>query len=523
MDFKEELENLIKANIPAIQVVTYEWQRLYGFCVGVADDNNLDLFSWSVVSGLKKWDKDNSQFIEERDEKDPIDLLEWFKEKNTNNCILIVEDFHPFVTTENFGIIRHIREICRVDASLRKTLIIQTPFNLNVREFEKEIPLLEIELPNKDTLEAILESVTKDLDYDTKPNSEDTRDIISASKGLSIMEAEWTYRKIIAEKNRLTKFEIPLIVKEKEQIIKKSGILEYFHPQGDFKEVGGMENLKDWLEKRGKAFTKDAKDFGLVSPKGVMLLGIPGCGKSLVSKTIANEWELPLLKLDLGSVFGSLVGESESRMREALALSEAISPSILWIDEIEKGLSGMSSGGDSGTSAKVFGTLLTWMQEKKNEVFVIATANNISALPPELLRKGRFDEIFFVDLPSKNEREEIFKIHIDKKERDINDFNLNTLSENSNGFSGAEIEEAINEALFIAYDDNTREVETKDIETAIKATFPLSRTMSDTIKDLRDWAKVRARFASNGQSEELPKIDTKIPTLAQEKHNPFIK
>jgi SpoVK/Ycf46/Vps4 family AAA+-type ATPase len=521
MSFKEELENLVKASIPAIQVVTYEWQRLYGFCVGVAQENELELFIWSVVSNLKKWDSKNSQFIEEEDKSDPIDLLEWFKEKDTKSCILILEDFHPLLANENFGIIRHIREICRVDASLRKTLIIQTPFNLNVKEFEKEIPLLEIELPNEDTLEAILESVTKDLHYDAKPDSGDLRDIISASKGLSIMEAEWTYRKIIADKNSLKKHEIPSIVKEKEQIIKKSGVLEYFHPQGDFKEVGGMENLKEWLDKRGKAFTKDAKDFGLVSPKGVMLLGIPGCGKSLVSKTIANEWELPLLKLDLGSVFGSLVGESEARIREALALSEAISPSILWIDEIEKGLSGISNGGDGGTSAKVFGTLLTWMQEKKNEVFVIATANNIEALPPELLRKGRFDEIFFVDLPSEDERKEIFRIHIEKKERDMNDFKLTVLSEKSNGFSGAEIEEAINEALFIAYDDG-REVETKDIEEALKATFPLSRTMADTIRDLRDWAKVRARFASNSTSEELPKFDKKIPTLPQEKHNPFI-
>ncbi len=523
MNFNEELKNLVKANIPVVQVVTYEWQRLYGFCVGIAETNKLELYTWSVISGLKKWAFAEKQFIDEKDEKDPLEIFEWFHEQDINNCILILEDFHPFITNENFGIIRFVRELCRVDASLRKTLIIQTPFNLNIKEFEKEIPLLEIELPKEETIEAILESTTKNLHYDMKPSSEDNRDIVSASKGLSIMEAEWTYRKIIAEKSRLTKFEIPLIVKEKEQIIKKSGILEYFHPEGDFKEVGGMENLKEWLDKRGKAFTKDAKDFGLISPKGVMLLGIPGCGKSLVSKTIANEWELPLLKLDLGSVFGSLVGESESRMREALALSEAISPSILWIDEIEKGLSGISNGGDSGTSAKVFGTLLTWMQEKKNEVFVIATANKIEDLPPELLRKGRFDEIFFVDLPSLCEREEIFKIHINKKERSANDFDLSVLSELSNGFSGAEIEEAVNEALFIAYDDNGREVETKDIETAIKATFPLSRTMSGTIRDLRNWAKVRARFASNENSEKLPEIKEKIPTLAQEKYNPFIK
>jgi len=522
VDFKQELENLVKANIPVIQVVTYEWQRLYGFCVGVAQENALELYTWSVISGLKKWNNGEKQFNEEKDEKDPLDLLEWFKEKDTKKCILILEDFHPYLTNENFGIIRFIRELCRTDSGYKKTLIIQTPSNMNVKEFEKEVPVLELELPKDETIQAVLDGVTKDLAYDMKPNSADIRDIVAASKGLSIMEAEWTYRKILANKNRLTKFEIPLIVKEKEQIIKKSGILEYFHPQGDFKEVGGMENLKEWLGKRGKAFTQDAKDFGLVSPKGVMLLGIPGCGKSLVSKTIANEWELPLLKLDLGNVFASLVGESEARMREALALSEAISPSILWIDEIEKGLSGISSNSDGGTSAKVFGTLLTWMQEKKNEVFVIATANKIEALPPELLRKGRFDEIFFVDLPSAKEREEIFKIHIEKKDRDINDFDLKILVDKSNGFSGAEIEESVNEALFIAY-DKSKEVETKDIEKALNDTFPLSRTMEETIKDLRDWAKVRARFASYGDSKALPKFDEKIPTLAQEKYNPFIK
>lgn len=522
MNFNEELSNLVKANIPVIQVVTYEWQRLYGFCVGTADKNNLDLYNWSVISGLKKWDNSIKQFKDEKEDKDPFEIFDWFKNIDTRDCILILEDFHPFITNENFGIVRYIRELCRIDSSLKKTLIIQTPFNLNVKEFEKEIPILEIELPQEETIEEVLNSITKDLHYDMKPNDSDTRDIVSASKGLSIMEAEWTYRKIIADKNRLTTDEIPLIVKEKEQIIKKSGILEYFHPQGDFKEIGGMDNLKGWLEKRGKAFTQDAKDFGLVSPKGVMLLGIPGCGKSLVSKTIANEWELPLLKLDLGSVFGSLVGESEARMREALALSEAISPSILWIDEIEKGLSGINSNSDGGTSAKVFGTLLTWMQEKKNEVFVIATANKIEALPPELLRKGRFDEIFFVDLPSASEREEIFKIHIEKKDRDINKFNFNILATISKGFSGAEIEESVNEALFIAYDEG-REVETKDIEQALNDTFALSRTMEGTVKDLRDWAKVRARFASSGNSEELPKFNEIVPTLAQEKHNPFIK
>lgn len=522
MNFEEKLNINIKANIPALQVVTYEWQRLYGFCVGSAIEYNLDLYTWSVISGLKKWDSDKCLFIQENDEKDPLDILTWFSEEQNKELILILEDFQHLLTDSQFEIKRHIREICRLDASLKKTLIIQTPYVVNVKEFEKEIPILEIELPKDETIEKILEIAVKNLPYDNQPSEEDKIELISASKGLSIMEAEWTYKKIIAKKGSLTRYEVPLIIEEKEQIIKKSGILEYFHPNNDFKEVGGMENLKDWLHKRGKAFTKEAKDFGLVSPKGVMLLGIPGCGKSLVSKTIANEWELPLLKFDLGKVFGSLVGESESRMREALALAETISPSILWIDEIEKGLSGINSNGDGGTSAKVFGTLLTWMQEKENDVFVIATANNISALPPELLRKGRFDEIFFVDLPSEKEREEIFKIHINKKERDVNSFNIEVLVKLSNGFSGAEIEEAVNESLFIAYDNN-RELETQDIEKAIKDTFPLSRTMAETIKDLRTWAKVRARFASNEINEDLPTFKEKVPTLPLEKYNPFVK
>lgn len=523
MDFSTELDILMKSHTPAMQVVTYEWQRLYGFCVGVSADNELELFSWSIVSGLKKWDQTKKSFVEENEEQDdPLEILAWFKGTEVSNSILILEDFHPFITNENFQVIRAIRELCRTEPANRKTIIIQTPFLINIKEFEKEIPILELELPQEDTIEAILNSITDELEYDSQPNEDDKKEIVAASKGLSIMEAEWTYRKIIAEKHRITKNEVNLIIKEKEQIIKKSGVLEYFHPQGDFNEVGGMENLKDWLGKRGKAFSSDAKQFGLVSPKGVMLLGIPGCGKSLVSKTIANEWELPLLKLDLGSVFGSLVGESEARMREALALAEAISPSILWIDEIEKGLSGISNGGDGGTSAKVFGTLLTWMQEKKNEVFVISTANDISALPPELLRKGRFDEIFFVDLPAASEREDIFKIHIEKKERDVDSFDFNMLCKKSVGFSGAEIEEAVNEALFIAYDSGT-ELKNEHIQQALEKTFPLSRTMESTINDLRSWAKVRARFASNGDSEVLPQSKEKIPTLPQEKSNPFIK
>lgn len=518
MNFKEELQVFIKSKINILQIVTYEWQRLYGFLVGIANESNLNLYRWSVVSGLYRWHSDKMIFEKSNEEQtDPIEILNWFKEQR--DIILLLEDFHPFLKDEHFEIIRNIKEICRID-NKNSVLILHTPYIVRIKDLQKEIPLLELPLPKEETLKALLDSIIENLEFDNRPKNDEIDDIVSASKGLSIMEAEITYKKIIALKNRLTKYEIPLIVKEKEQIIKKSGVLEYYHPEGNFKEIGGLDNLKQWLKKRGKAFSKDAKDFGLTSPKGVLLLGVPGCGKSLVSKTIANEWNLPLLKFDLASVFGSLVGESEANMKEALSLADTISPSILWIDEIEKGLSGVGSSSDGGVSSKIFGMLLNWMQEKNSEVFVIATANDISSIPPELLRKGRFDEIFFVDLPNATERKEIFEIHIKKINRDIKNFDIDKLVENSKGFSGAEIEEAIKEALFIAY-DLKRDLKTEDILKALKDTFPLSKTMARTINELRKWAKIRARFASNENLEKIEEED--IPLLAQEKKNPFIR
>ena len=527
--FKNELAISIKAKIPVISIVTYEWQRLYGFCVGVANKNNLEFLRWSCTTGLYQWNNESKIFeIKDDDLEDPIDLLQWFINNEQKNLILLIEDFQPFMTIENFQIIRLLREATRIDTDLSKTLIVQTPFYISIAELQKEIPLLELDLPDESVLTTIFNSCIDNLEYDSKPqNKTDIKDIVSASLGMSSIEAEWTFRRIIAEKERLTLAEIPLIVKEKEQIIKKEGILEYYHPKGDFNQVGGLEYLKVWLKNRGKAFSNDAKDFGLTSPKGVMLLGVPGCGKSLVSKTIANEWGLPLLKFDLGKVFGGIVGESESNIRKALALAETIAPSILWIDEIEKGLSGLNGSGDSGTSARVFGNLLTWMQEKKSEVFVIATANNIEQLPPELLRKGRFDEIFFVDLPSEKERHIIFNIHIENCGRNFKDFNLDLLIQASKGFSGAEIEEAINEGLYLSYADETStDLTTTHILDALNKTYPLSKTMASTINALRKWAKVRARFASNDEIEKLEILEDKtkeIPILKQEKHNPFIE
>ena len=276
--------------------------------------------------------------------------------------------------------------------------------------------------------------------------------------------------------------------------------------------VGGLDELKKWLSKRGKAFTPEAREFGLPEPRGILLLGIPGCGKSLTAKAISSMWQLPLLKLDVGKVFSSLVGSSEENVRRAIQTAESIAPSILWLDEMEKGFSGLSSSGqtDGGTTARVFGTFLTWLQEKKTPVFVVATCNSVSQLPPELLRKGRFDEIFFVDLPSKAERKEIFKIHLEKRHRDAKNFNLEKLADSAIGFSGSEIEEIIVSALYDAFDDG-KEITQQYIENSVSSMIPLSKTMEDGIKQTREWAKIRAKKASSieweNESENIRQLE----------------
>jgi SpoVK/Ycf46/Vps4 family AAA+-type ATPase len=319
--------------------------------------------------------------------------------------------------------------------------------------------------------------------------------VTEAALGLTAEEAENVFAKSLVQTGD---FDLKIILSEKEQIIRKSGVLEYCHVNENMQGVGGLDELKKWLNKRGKAFTPKARDFGLPEPRGILLLGIPGCGKSLTAKAISSMWQLPLLKLDVGKVFSSLVGSSEENVRRAIQTAESIAPSILWLDEMEKGFSGLGSSGqtDGGTTARVFGTFLTWLQEKKTPVFVVATCNNVSQLPPELLRKGRFDEIFFVDLPSKEERKEIFKIHLEKRHRNVNGFDLNKLSDEAVGFSGSEIEEIIVSALYDAFDNN-EDINQTYIENTIKSMIPLSQTMEEQIKGTREWAKIRAKRASS--------------------------
>jgi len=337
------------------------------------------------------------------------------------------------------------------------------------------------------------------------------------------MEARLAFAQAVHEFGRLDSGAVPLVNREKERVIRQSQVLEYYEPDATTDDVGGLDNLKNWLERRNLAFGGEARALGLDPPNGVLLLGVQGCGKSLVAKAIAKTWKFPLLRFDMGKVFGGFVGQSEFNMRSALQIAEALAPCVLWIDEIEKGLAGMGSSDqlDSGVTARVVGTLLTWMQEKREPVFVVATANRIEMLPPELLRKGRFDEIFFVDLPTASVREEILKIHLRKKKRDPGEFDLPALAGLSAGYSGAELEEAIREGLIEAFADG-HDLCTDDIAGALKATFPLSLTMGESIGQLREWARVRARLASPEAPEPLPSAAKRAPRLRQETSNPFI-
>jgi len=323
---------------------------------------------------------------------------------------------------------------------------------------------------------------------------EERERVIDAAVGLTANEAENVFARSLVERK---KFDVDIILTEKEQIIRKSGILEYYRQDESMGDVGGLEVLKEWVRKRGHAAGQKAREFGLPAPRGILMLGVQGCGKSLSCKAVAAQLELPLLRLDVGKVFGGFVGQSEENMRRAIRMAESVAPAVLWLDELEKGFAGTQSSGisDGGTTARVFASFVTWLQEKKAAVFVVATANRIEDLPPELLRKGRFDEIFFVDLPQEVERREIFEIHLRKRMRRPEDFRVEELARVTDGFSGAEIEQAIVSALYDAFDGG-RDICTEDLLATVRSSVPLSRTMREQIADLREWAATRARNAS---------------------------
>lgn len=488
-----ELEVLVRARYPLIYLVSWEEQRVTEMLARLAFKLNKKVFTWSVTQGMV--DAEGRGDPAARDPQAALD----YAAKLSDPAILVLRDFHPFM--QDAGVIRRLRDVVAGFKSTFKTLLILSPQLTIPVELEKDVTVLDYDLPGPGELKSMLDGIIaasqngQKFGVNLKPG--ELERLIQAVQGLTLAEAESTFARAIVQNGGLDISAVDVILKEIKQIVRKSRLIEYFEAKEEFGQIGGMENLKDWLKKRGKSFSEDARKFGLPQPKGLLLLGVQGCGKSLTCKAISALWKLPLLRLDMGSIFGGIVGQSEENMRRAIKTAEAVAPCILWLDEIEKGLSGTGSSNvsDAGTTARVFSTFLTWLQEKTKPVFVAATANNISLLPPELLRKGRLDEIFFVDLPNEKERLEIFSIHLQRRKRDPKAFAVAELAKAAAGYSGAEIEQVVVEALSEAFTAG-REVTPADLVNALRALVPLSKTMREDIDNLRQWASTRARPAS---------------------------
>lgn len=495
---QEELETLIRARYPIVYVLSWEEERVEAMVRVVSNEVGRKVYVWSLTSGMQP-----SVTVRGggtlAPELEALTLIHGAEE----NAVFILRDFHPYIG--DYRVIRLLRDLGETIGAKRQTILILGPTLKLPTELEKQVTLFDFGLPTADEISDTLHDVLLDVRDNTKADlnltAEQREAIIHAAQGLTLTEIKNVFIRSLVRSKTLDVSEIMI---EKQQIIRKSGILEYHPADISMADVGGLGLLKDWLRKRRVAFSVRAQEFGLPAPKGVLLLGVQGGGKSLSAKAVAGMWNLPLIRLDIGRVFGSLVGASEENMRKALAVAESVAPCILWIDELEKGLSGMQSSGmsDGGTTARVFSKFLTWMQEKTAAVFVVATANSVNMLPPELLRKGRFDEIFFIDLPTTEERKEIINIHLTKRKRDPKAFQINKIAEATHGFSGAEIEQAIVAALFTAFDSD-REVTTDDIIAEATATKPLSVTRKEDIQELREWAHQRARPASKPPAPEI--------------------
>ncbi len=493
-----ELETLIRARYPIIYVVSWEEKRVEDALRALSQARGKKMYQWTVTQGMVLDPRSRDEGT-----RDPLAALD-FVMNSRDQAVFLFKDFHPFLG--DVALVRRLRDLTYALKTSYKTLVMLSPLLKLPPELEKEITVVDYGLPSLEDLGSLLDSITESVranpQVQTQLTSDEREQILKAAQGLTATEAENVFAKSLVEKRR---FDVDVVLSEKEQIIRKSAILEYYRASEDFATVGGLDLLKDWMEKRTVAFTEKARDYGLPAPKGILMLGVQGCGKSLSAKAIASLWKLPLLRMDVGKIFGGIVGQSEENIRKAIRVAESTAPNVVWIDELEKGFAGTQSSGisDGGTTARVFGTFITWLQDKTAPCFVVATANDVSALPPELLRKGRFDEIFFVDLPSAAERAEIFAIHLRKRKRDPALFDLVTLAHETAGYSGAEIEQAVVSALYDAF-DLEREVTTDDILEVVAQSVPLSLTMKERIDVLRVWAATRARPASSEPAEPTP-------------------
>ncbi|MBQ8458833.1 AAA family ATPase [bacterium] len=512
---EQYLTNLFRARFPFVYIPTWEEIRIVELIVKIAESKEIktqrEIFIWSSTEGLKRHTDEGQEKVNINEANNPISALSYIEDFN-KPAILILKDVHCLLGAKggrtDYDFIRKIRDVAGSlkNADFPKNVVIIAPTLLLPDDLQKDITVVDFNLPTLDELKSLLNEMielNKGTGITIKLNENAKEKLCKAAQGLTLQEAENAFARAMVTTGQLTENELDIILEEKCQVIKKTGILEFVNTNINIDDVGGLENMKKWLTKRNNSWLgKAQKDYNLPAPKGILITGIAGCGKSMTAKAMSALWQLPLLRLDVGRIFSGLIGSSEENMRKAVQTAEAVAPSILWIDEIEKGFGGNGGERDGGTTTRVFGTFLTWMQEKTKPVFVIATANKINQLPPEMLRKGRFDEIFFVDLPTVNERKIIFKLHLEKrlkgsisKEFKVTDELLTKLSDATEGFGGSEIEQVVVSALFEAFSEN-RELQEEDLFKIIKNTIPLSTTQAEQILAIREWANERAVAAT---------------------------
>jgi SpoVK/Ycf46/Vps4 family AAA+-type ATPase len=495
--FNLEFSLLLRACYPLIYIPTTEEERVEKAIAEVTKNlNHRSVYLWDFVEGYQD-NPNNANF----GRRNPLQALE-FIEKLPQNLggVFILRDFNRFL--EDISVSRKLRNLARSLKSQPKNIVIIAP-SINIpNELSEVLTVIEFPLPSPSEIKTEIQRLIASTGQSLGDKLLD--ELVRSAQGLSLERIRRVLTLCIASHGKIEPEDVELILEEKRQSIRQTQILDYYPATEQISDIGGLDNLKDWLLRRGGAFSDKARAYGLPYPRGLLLVGIQGTGKSLTAKAIAHHWHLPLLRLDVGRLFGGLVGESESRTRQMINLAEALAPCILWIDEIDKAFAGADGKGDAGTTSRVFGTFITWLAEKQSPVFVVATANNIQTLPPEMLRKGRFDEIFFVGLPSQEEREAIFTVHLSRlRPHNLKNYDLKRLAYETPDFSGAEIEQTIIEAMHLGFSQN-RDFTVEDILEAASQIVPLARTAKEQIEYLQNWAASgKARLASRNSPFKL--------------------
>lgn len=485
--FEQQLETALRARFTLLVVVTQEEERALVAIRNVAEKMRKLGFIWDLADQFQPL-CGNGSIPGARDPLSALDAID----RTAEEPVFVLRDFHE--CWANAQIKRKLRTLAQRLKFTRKSIIVTAPTFKVPDELRDEAVRLDFDLPRTDELEAVLEKLCKVPGVQVNLTPGGRERLISAAVGLTVAQAQRVFAKAIVKGGTLGDDDIELVTHEKKEVIRESGALEYYDAHETPADVGGLEVLKDWLRLRERAFSHEARQYGLPAPKGIALIGIPGTGKSLTAKMIAALWKLPLLRLDVGALYGSLIGESEERARRALHLAQTVAPCILWIDEIEKALG--TGDLDGGTSLRVLGTILTWMQEKRAPVFLVATANDVERLPPELLRKGRFDEVFFLDLPTLAERTEILAVHLRKRGRDPAKYEVAAIAQAAEGYVGSELEQAVIEAMYLGFNAG-REFTTADILASLKRLVPLSISARERVFALRQWLQEgRAQSAS---------------------------